>query len=55
MEEIKMVDLLLTIADLFISKILKSLLKIIGDINSKIKNKRIFQNWIDFYKGKNRE
>jgi len=46
----KMIDLLSIVADSFLGKAVGFLAKKLGELNKKRKNKRIFQNWIDFYK-----
>ena len=48
-----MIDPLSIIANSILGKIFKFVVGKISDFNNKRKNKRLFRNWIDFYRGKN--
>ena len=47
-----MIDPLSIIADSLLGKIFNFVVRKVSDLNNKRKNKRVFQSWIDFYRGK---
>lgn len=48
-----MIDPLSIFANTFVNRTLNFLARIIKDFNNKRGNKRIFKNWIDYYRSKN--